>query len=155
MNAIVRVRRSAAYALVLLAVSCAGAEEAPATAGNADVEYVKAVQAKDGSWTFLVTVRHPDAGWKDYADGWDVVTEDGTVLKPDPASPFTRLLLHPHDAEQPFTRSQSGVVIPPEVKRLRVRAHDLVDGWGGVEVEIDLGVADDERYELARYKGGL
>ena len=150
-----RVRRGAAYALALLAVSCAGAEEAPAIPGNANVEYVKAVQAKDGSWTFFVTVRHPDAGWKDYADGWDVVIVDGTVLKQDPSSPFTRLLLHPHDDEQPFTRSQSGVLIPPGVKRLRVRAHDLVDGWGGVEVEIDLRVAEAEGYELVRYGGGL
>ncbi len=106
--------------------------------GNADVVHVRAVQAADGSWTFHVTVKHPDAGWEDYADGWDVVTPDEAVLKPDPDSPFTRLLLHPHVDEQPFTRSKSGILIPVGVTQVRVRAHDLLDGWGGREVAVDL-----------------
>lgn len=107
-------------------------------AGNADVVHVRAVQAADGSWTFHVTVKHPDTGWEDYADGWDVVTPDGKVLKPDPNSQFTRTLLHPHVEEQPFTRSQGGIVIPDGVTEVRVRAHDLVDGFGGREVTVDL-----------------
>ena len=115
---------------------------------NADVLHVKAVQAADGTWTFHVTVRHPDAGWDDYADGWDVLTPDGTVLKPDPDSPFTRLLLHPHENEQPFTRSQSGIVIPSGVTQVRVRAHDLVDGYGGREVEVDLTVPSGPDFEV-------
>ncbi len=91
-----------------------------------------------------MTIEHPNTGWEDYANGWDVVTgrgypgEDGTVLKPDPESPFTRLLLHPHVDEQPFTRSQSGIVIPKDVTNVHVRAHDLVDGYGGREVVVDL-----------------
>ena len=115
---------------------------------DADVLYVKAVRAADGAWTFHVTVRHPDAGWEDYADGWDVLTPDGTVLKPDPGSPFTRLLLHPHVDEQPFTRSQSGILVPPDVTRVRVRAHDLVDGYGGREVLIDLTVGSGPDFEV-------
>ena len=116
--------------------------------GNTDVLHVKAVQAADGTWTFHVTVRHPDTGWDDYADGWDVLTPDGTVLKPDPDSPFTRLLLHPHENEQPFTRSQSGIVIPSGVTQVRVRAHDLVDGYGGREVEVDLTVPSGPDFEV-------
>jgi hypothetical protein len=81
---------------------------------------------------------HPDTGWDDYADGWDVVLPDGTVITPNPADPFTRLLLHPHETEQPFTRSQSGIVIPADVAQVIVRAHDLVDGYGGREVVVDL-----------------
>ena len=122
----------------------------PGGSGNADVTYVKAVQAADGTWTFHVTVRHPDTGWEDYADGWDVLTPDGTVLKPDPDSPFTRLLLHPHVDEQPFTRSQSGIAIPPGVTQVRVRAHDLVDGYGGREVVVDLTTASGPDYELVQ-----
>jgi hypothetical protein len=110
--------------------------------------YVKALQAADGTWTFHVTVRHPDTGWDDYADGWDVLVPDGTVLKPDPDSPFTRLLLHPHENEQPFTRSQSGIVIPPDVTQVRVRAHDLVDGYGGREVVVDLTVPSASDFEV-------
>jgi hypothetical protein len=96
------------------------------------------VQAAGGTWTFHVTVQHSDTGWDDYADGWDVLTPDGTVIKPDPASPFTRLLLHPHVDEQPFTRSQSQILIPPGVTKVRVRAHDLMEEYGGREVVVDL-----------------
>jgi hypothetical protein len=111
---------------------------------------VRAVQAADGTWTFHVTVRHPDTGWEDYADGWDVVAPDGQVLKPDPSSPFTRLLLHPHETEQPFTRSQSGIVIPDGVSQVRVRAHDLVDGFGGREVVVDLTLTSGTSFEVER-----
>jgi hypothetical protein len=117
-------------------------------AANADVEYVRAVQAADGTWIFHVTVRHPDTGWDDYADGWDVLTPDGTVLKPDSSSPFTRLLLHPHETEQPFTRSQSGILIPSDVTQVRVRAHDLVDGYGGREVIVDLTLRSGPAFEV-------
>ena len=106
--------------------------------GNADVVFVRAEQPADGSWTFYVTLGHPDTGWEDYADGWDVVLGDGTVLKPDPNSPYTRLLTHPHVDEQPFTRSQSGIQIPAGVSTVIVRAHDIVDGFGGREVIVDL-----------------
>ncbi len=112
-------------------------EQPAASTANADVLFVRAVQAADSSWTFHVTVAHPDTGWEDYADGWDVVLPDGTVAKPDPDSPFTRLLLHPHETEQPFTRSQSGIIIPAGISTVRVRAHDLVDGFGGQEVVLD------------------
>lgn len=118
--------------------------------GNADVVHVRAVEDAGGSWTFHVTVEHPDTGWEDYADGWDVVTPDGTVLKPDPDSPFTRLLLHPHVDEQPFTRSQAGIVIPPGVEQVSVRAHDLVDGYGGREVTVDLTAGSRSGFEVER-----
>jgi hypothetical protein len=108
-----------------------------------------AVDSGQGSvWIFHVTVEHPDTGWEDYADGWDVLTPDGTVLKPDPDSPFTRLLLHPHENEQPFTRSQSGITIPPGVTQVRVRAHDLVDGYGGREIVVDLSIPAGEGFEV-------
>ena len=118
--------------------------------GNADVLQVRAVQGTDGTWTFHVTVEHPDTGWEDYADGWDVVTPDGRVLKPDPDSAFTRTLLHPHVDEQPFTRSQGGITIPQGVSQVRVRAHDLVDGWGGQEVVVDLEAGSGENFEVER-----
>ncbi len=119
-------------------------------AADADVEYVRAIQSVNGTWTFHVTVRHPDTGWDDYADGWDVVLPDGTVIKPDPDSPFTRLLLHPHETEQPFTRSQSGIVIPAGVTLVTVRAHDLVDGFGGREITVDLTVRSGDGFDVQR-----
>jgi hypothetical protein len=126
--------------------------EAPTVASmgdaNADVTYVRAVQDADGTWTFHVTVAHPDTGWEDYADGWDVLTPDDEVLLPDPEAAFTRVLLHPHVDEQPFTRSQAGIEIPAEVEAVMVRAHDLVDGFGGREVTVDLTRSTGDGYEV-------
>ena len=115
---------------------------------NADVLFVEATETAVGLWTFSVSVAHPDTGWEDYADGWDVVLPDGTVVKISSDDPFTRLLLHPHETEQPFTRSQSNIPIPTEVTTVTVRAHDLVDGFGGQEVIVDLTVASGENFEV-------
>ena len=42
-----------------------------------------------------------------------------------------RELTHDHAAEQPFTRSLTDVVIPPDVTEVTVEGRDLVNGWGG------------------------
>ena len=118
--------------------------------GDADVVFVRAVEQAENTWTFHVTVEHPDTGWEDYADGWDVLLPDGTVIHPDDSSDFTRLLLHPHENEQPFTRSQSGIQIPADVTQVRVRAHDIVDGFGGKEVVVDLSQASGTDFEVVR-----
>ena len=115
---------------------------------DADVKYVKAIQATNGTWTFYVTVYHPDTGWEDYVNGWDVVTLDGIVIKPDQKSLFTRLLLHPHIGEQPFTRSQAGIVIPDGVTIVIVRANDLLHGFGGEEITVDLTQISGDNYEV-------
>ena len=122
----------------------------PPTEANADVLFVSATETAVGLWTFSVTVFHPDTGWEDYADGWDVVLPDGTVAIANPDDPFTRLLLHPHQNEQPFTRSQSNIPIPTEVTTVTVRAHDLVDGFGGQEVMVDLTAVSGENFEVSR-----
>jgi len=118
--------------------------------GNADVLFVRVVENPDGSWTFYVTVSHPDTGWDDYADGWNVTTPDGQVLTARPDDRFTRLLLHPHVGEQPFTRSQSGIVLPEGVRSVIVSAHDLADGFGGQEVIVDFNTDTGENYEIQR-----
>lgn len=105
---------------------------------EANVMFVKVTQAGDGTWRFDVTVRHNDGGWDHYADGWDVVLPDGTVLKRTPDDQFTRVLLHPHENEQPFTRSQSGLSIPEGVTEVTVRAHCNVHEFGGRDVVVDL-----------------
>lgn len=117
---------------------------------DADVLSVEAFNKGENGWTFKVTVGHPDTGWEDYCNGWDVVTDQGVVLKKNPSDPFTRLLLHPHENEQPFTRSQSGLKIPPGTRQLTVRAHDLVDGFGGKEVRVDLSTTSGPGYVIIR-----
>jgi hypothetical protein len=104
---------------------------ASALAGEADVVGVKVTAESGGTFAFDVTVRHNDAGWAHYADKWEVMGADGTVYG-------TRMLAHPHDDEQPFTRSQSGIVIPEGVELVTVRAHDLVHEFGGKEMTVAL-----------------
>jgi hypothetical protein len=60
-----------------------------------------------------------------------VLAPDGTVLG-------TRVLQHPHVDEQPFTRSLSGVAVPPGLVQVSIRAHDSVHGWGGKTVTLTL-----------------
>lgn len=92
-------------------------------AGPAEVLAVEVQAEAAGTWRFSVTVRHADAGWDHYADRWQVLSSDGKLLG-------ERVLLHPHDDEQPFTRSLGGVTIPAGLTGVRVRAHDSVHGWG-------------------------
>lgn len=101
-----------------------------ANAGEADVVDVKA-RMSGSSWTFDVTVLHDDEGWNHYADKWDIVAPDGTVLG-------TRVLAHPHENEQPFTRSLSGVSIPDSVSNVIIRAHDSIHEYGGKEMKVEL-----------------
>ena len=116
---------------VLAALVTLGLTAPPGVAGEADVVGVEAAAEGAGAWRFDVTLRHADSGWKHYADSWDVVVSDGTVLG-------TRTLYHPHETEQPFTRSLSGVRIPAGTARVTVRAHHKVHGLGGREVTVKL-----------------
>ena len=100
-------------------------------AGEADVVDVQASKTSSATYSFDVTVQHADTGWDHYADKWEVLGPDGKVLG-------TRVLMHPHVNEQPFTRSLSGVQIPQGVKTVTVRAHDKVHGWGGKTMSVDL-----------------
>jgi hypothetical protein len=102
-----------------------------AAAGEADVVAVEAARQSDGTWRFNVTVRHDDTGWEHYADRWQVETPEGRVLA-------TRVLLHPHEGEQPFTRALGGVIVPPGVTEVIVRAHDSVHGDGGQVMRVAL-----------------
>jgi len=122
------------YAVFLLLL----ASSAALAAGNADVIDAQLRETSPGIWYFSVTVQHPDTGWDDYADGWDVVLPDGTVIKPAENEEFTRTLWHPHVSEQPFTRSQGGVKIPSGTKQVTIRAHDKRDGFGGKTVTLPL-----------------
>jgi len=101
------------------------------TAGEADVMDVKTTVSADGTWSFDVTVSHSDEGWDHYADRWEVLAPDGTVLA-------TRTLLHPHETEQPFTRSLGGVTLPDGIDSVTIRANDSIHGTGGREFSIGL-----------------
>lgn len=100
-------------------------------AGEADVIKVDVRQGIPGEYHFDVTVRHDDHGWDHYANKWEVVAADGTVLG-------TRVLHHPHDNEQPFTRSLSGVKVPAGIDSVTLRAYDSQHEAGGKTVTVKL-----------------
>jgi hypothetical protein len=102
-----------------------------AAAGNADVLKVKPNCTKDLVCSFAVTVKHADSGWGHYANKWDVLTTDGTIVA-------SRELLHPHENEQPFTRSLHDVKLPAGTKEVDVRAYDSVHGYGGKVVRVSI-----------------
>lgn len=103
---------------------------APAWAGDADVVVVKAVRRGVGRYDIAVTVRSRDTGWDRYADRLEVVGPDGRVLA-------TRVLDHPHDDEQPFTRDIAGVTIPGAA-RVTVRVHFKPTGFDGAASTLNL-----------------
>jgi hypothetical protein len=94
------------------------------------IEGAEAVQTGE-TWRVSVTLSHPDTGWDHYADGWEVRTPDGTVLG-------TRVLAHPHETEQPFTRSLGGLRVPDGVTELVIRARCNTDGYTGTPYSFSL-----------------
>jgi hypothetical protein len=115
----------------LAALLGVGAAPFAASAGEADVLNATAQKQADGSYPIAATVRHDDTGWEHYADAFEVSLPDGTVLG-------TRVLYHPHETEQPFTRSLSGVQVPAGATVLIVRAHDKAHGFGGKAFRLTL-----------------
>jgi len=89
---------------------------------TADVVTVK-VKGESGKYQFAVEISSPDTGCDQYADWWEVLSEDGQVL-------YRRVLLHSHVDEQPFIRSGGPVPIDEDTIVL-VRAHLNTVGYGG------------------------
>lgn len=119
----------------LLLLNACGTAEEPATTepqaeGCADVVDVS-LTAEGQEWTVSATVSSADTGWDKYADAWEVRTPDGVVLG-------ERVLAHPHENEQPFTRSLNGVAIPDGVDSVVVAAHDSVAGFCGREFTVEV-----------------
>jgi len=110
----------------------------------AQVEHVNGKQSKDGSWCFSTQVRHNDQGWEHYADGWLIHDLEGNLLA-------ERTLLHPHDNEQPFTRSQCGIKIPKSLTHVVVSAKCNQHGPGGHPVKLNMNKTSGEGFTLTPY----
>ncbi len=114
-----------------------------AYANDVEIVHVSFRHSDGGNWSVDVTLRHADTGWDHYADAWRVVTGDGKVLG-------TRTLYHPHENEQPFTRSLGGVAIPAGMTTVYVEAQDKVHGWSPQRVQVILDMSKGERFEVSR-----
>lgn len=121
---------------------CVGLLAASAGSLANDVEIVKTHFTRTGdSWRVDTTLLHGDTGWDHYADKWRVIDSKGSVLG-------ERVLFHPHENEQPFTRSQSGIRIPAATSVVYVEAHDKVHGWSKQRVRVDLRRKSGDRYSV-------
>lgn len=113
-------------AIFALALPVAGLADEVA----ADVLAV-AVSGKPGAYRFAVELSSPDLGCEQYADWWEVVGEDGTLV-------HRRVLSHSHVDEQPFTRSGGPVEIAADTV-VWVRAHMHPTGYGGAVLRGSVG----------------
>ena len=102
-----------------------------AMAGEADVLNARVDCSVDRICIFHVTVQHADDGWRHYANRWEILDSEGKQIA-------VRELAHPHDHEQPFTRSLDNVDLPTGLVEVRIRAHDSQHGHGGEEIVVSI-----------------
>ena len=88
----------------------------------AKVTAVEVMTSDTGSYTFVVTVKSPDTGCDQYANWWEVISEEGNLI-------YRRILAHSHVNEQPFRRAGGAVTVQPN-QLVIVRAHMHPQGYG-------------------------
>lgn len=110
----------------------------------AQVTHVVATQRSSGNWCFDTSVKHNDQSWEHYADRWEVLDLAGNQLG-------YRTLGHPHDNEQPFTRSRCKISIPADVSKVIIRAKCNKHGFGGKVILVDLNEVQSDDYSVNRY----
>jgi hypothetical protein len=89
----------------------------------ADVTAVRITGLPD-AYRFIVTIHSADRDCSQYADWWEVVAVDGSLL-------YRRVLDHSHADQQPFARDGGPVPVSAD-STVWVRAHMHPGGYGGV-----------------------
>lgn len=120
-------RRPATRALALFLAIAPGL----GLADGADVVDARIDCTADRVCDFHVTVEHVDEGVHHYAIVWQALDDQQRLVA-------QRFLTHPHVNEQPFTRSTTGVQIPPEVEWVTLRALDSRHGFLGRQMRVRL-----------------
>ncbi len=113
---------SAVCVLTLFACENSDNQNELNTENNSAAVIAVAVTGAPGNYTFTVTIESPDTGCEQYADWWEVITNNGALV-------YRRILSHSHVNEQPFTRSGGPVEITAE-QDIVVRAHMNNTGYG-------------------------
>ena len=123
---------------LLLGAGCASESDTPTSVVDQVEEQrfpdvVDAIFEETGErvFTVSVTLSSPYDTPDRYADAWRVRTLGGAELG-------VRILTHDHASEQPFTRSQSGIVIPADLESVVVEGRDKTNGWGGATMTVEV-----------------
>lgn len=114
------------YFFILLFACSSQNIESQSLDGNnkyADVTNVS-IRGDANNYTFSVTLSSPDNRCKQYADWWEIISENGDLV-------YRRILGHSHTNEQPFTRSGGKVDISAS-QTVWIRAHMNNNGYGGI-----------------------
>lgn len=115
-------------AMPVLLVGASVCASVSARAGEVDVIGGWIDALGDDRFRIHATLLHADTGWDHYADRWDVLSVDGDLLG-------GRELAHPHENEQPFTRSLT-MTLPPGTREVILQGHDSVHGSGGTSLTV-------------------
>ncbi|HBK72269.1 MAG TPA: hypothetical protein DDZ39_11555 [Flavobacteriaceae bacterium] len=111
--------------LLVLFLSCSSTnEETSIEPLNNDFAKIVSVEVSgsENTYTFNVGIQSPDKGCSQYANWWEVLSENGDLI-------YRRILGHSHVNEQPFVRS-GGVVAITKDQIVIVRAHMNNSGYG-------------------------
>ncbi|MFT7579343.1 MAG: hypothetical protein ACI9MR_001007 [Myxococcota bacterium] len=101
-----------------------GADAAPPAAGTPMVNVTAiGISGEAGSYTFNVSLLSNDVDCTSYADWWEVVLFDGSLV-------HRRILAHPHVNEQPFARSGGPVAVDAD-EWMVIRGHREPEGYVG------------------------
>lgn len=141
-------RLAIALALVAGLAACGGSDSEEGDGGSAGAEPGRTEAAGEGArfptvleataeatgertFSFSVTISSPYDSPERFADGWRILSPDGETIA-------EHELTHDHAAEQPFTREQFDVEVPPGLTEVVVEPRDSENGYGGARKRISL-----------------